>query len=336
MREPNTTGRRGLARAGLPLLLALAGAAMAGGCDGPGAGGGGGGGLPCSVNPNQPFCQADGGAGGQDASGTADTGGSPPDAASPADTASHSDVGVTDTAPPDVTVTPDAGSCFFGERRCSADGVTIEGCVEGHWAPIDACAAPSTCVDGACQGGCVPSCGGAVCGPDGCGGVCGTCSGGATCVEGWCEAPCQPSCGSAQCGPDGCGGVCGTCSGGTTCVDGTCVSDLPGGACTGAGDMAVLEDGAFAQDFNCLGQCMNGADPQCASPCLQETYGLTPACADCSSAMVACGVSACLMNCVTDPQSPACLDCVATNCAPDFEQCAGVPYDVIGSNPATP
>ena len=39
--------------------------------------------------------------------------------------------------------------------------------------------------------GCSPDCTGKVCGGDGCGGVCGACTGEDTCVDGQCAAPCN-------------------------------------------------------------------------------------------------------------------------------------------------
>ncbi len=51
--------------------------------------------------------------------------------------------------------------------------------------------------------------------------------------------------------------------------------------------------------------------------------------------MVLCGATACVTDCLEDPQSAPCLACMETNCAADFEACAGVPYEVIGSNPST-
>jgi hypothetical protein len=68
---------------------------------------------------------------------------------------------------------------------------------------------------------CLPSCGGKSCGPDGCGGECGTCSSNQVCQTGQCV--CVPSCSGKQCGSDGCGGVCGTCQTGTSCSNGQCV-----------------------------------------------------------------------------------------------------------------
>ncbi|MBT4277832.1 alpha/beta hydrolase fold domain-containing protein, partial [Candidatus Falkowbacteria bacterium] len=60
------------------------------------------------------------------------------------------------------------------------------------------------------------------CGDDGCGGVCGICTGGTTCVNGFCEFACVPDCNGAECGDDGCGGSCGTCSGSENCCSGSC------------------------------------------------------------------------------------------------------------------
>ena len=93
-------------------------------------------------------------------------------------------------------------------------------------------------VDGAgalMQQYCTPSCGGALCGDDGCGGTCGHCGTGEVCEAGACvdDGACEPSCGAATCGDDGCGGSCGVCGTGEACE---------GGACVGGGDGASLEE----------------------------------------------------------------------------------------------
>ncbi len=74
-------------------------------------------------------------------------------------------------------------------------------------------------------GQCTPSCGGLQCGPDGCGGSCGWCSGSQSCQGGQCVDPgdCFPDCADQLVGADdGCGGVC---SGG-----GVGIGLKPGGA----------------------------------------------------------------------------------------------------------
>lgn len=74
------------------------------------------------------------------------------------------------------------------------------------------CADGQQCTNGWCvEDGCVPDCGGRQCGPDGCGGACGWCSGQASCQEGACVevAGCTPQCAGQMVGADdGCGGVC--------------------------------------------------------------------------------------------------------------------------------
>jgi len=70
------------------------------------------------------------------------------------------------------------------------------------------------------------------CGPDGCGGSCGTCPGPQDeCIEGQCV--CQPACQGKQCGSDGCGGSCGECPAGTSCESGTCRPTCWTGTCPG-------------------------------------------------------------------------------------------------------
>ena len=90
---------------------------------------------------------------------------------------------------------------------------------------------------GTCPGGfacdnygyclCQPQCAGKACGNDGCGGSCGTCKSGSVCnYLGKCV--CMPQCEGKQCGPDGCGGQCGQCQPGSFCTDsGTCQPDQP-------------------------------------------------------------------------------------------------------------
>jgi hypothetical protein len=59
---------------------------------------------------------------------------------------------------------------------------------------------------------CVPQCAATKpCGPDSCGGSCGTCTPPETCPNGTCV--CVPDCTGKACGDNGCGGSCGSCSG---------------------------------------------------------------------------------------------------------------------------
>jgi hypothetical protein len=53
---------------------------------------------------------------------------------------------------------------------------------------------------------------------------------------------CLPNCDGKQCGPDGCGGTCGWCSGDGSCQAGACV-EVPGCAPACAGEMIGVDDG---------------------------------------------------------------------------------------------
>ncbi len=82
---------------------------------------------------------------------------------------------------------------------------------------------------------------------------CGTCTGGASCTLGRCVA-CVQQCAGRVCGPDGCGGSCGSCQVGQVCVDASgrceaappandsCAAPAPltfnAGVATAAGDLA--------------------------------------------------------------------------------------------------
>ncbi len=114
-----------------------------------------------------------------------------------------------------------------------ADKCCGDPCSTGTDCP-DNCGAGQTCnttscVCEACQGDCT----GKVCGDDGCGGSCGTCTGTDTCnASGQC-IPCTADCTGKVCGDDGCGGSCGTCNAGEHCVNGACEAggSEPGDPC---------------------------------------------------------------------------------------------------------
>jgi len=109
--------------------------------------------------------------------------------------------------------------------------------------PATLCGGGSICYQDAC---CTPSCSGAPCGDDGCGGFCGGCADGSVCHEGSC---CKPDCEGKACGDDGCGGQCGKCELGQTCQSGSCCTpDCQGKSC---GD-----DGCGGSCGSCDGMAM--------------------------------------------------------------------------------
>lgn len=73
---------------------------------------------------------------------------------------------------------------------------------------------------------CTPDCTGKTCGDDGCGNVCGTCTGTDFCDTSQVCQPCVPDCEGKACGDDTCGGTCGTpCATGEVCTaDRECVA----------------------------------------------------------------------------------------------------------------
>ncbi len=102
------------------------------------------------------------------------------------------------------------------------------------------------------------------CGGDGCGGLCGGCSGAQeTCEDGTCV--CQPACEGKVCGDDGCGGLCGT--GACTCGQGDGNEAGVGKPCTttdecGAGMVCTVAYFAdmFGEAGFCTKECGTSAD----------------------------------------------------------------------------
>ncbi len=127
------------------------------------------------------------------------------------------------------------------------------------------------------EGPCVPNCRfedgtEKVCGPDGCGGICGYCEYGKVCKEWQCVDICIPDCISKDklCGPDGCGGECPPgCDEGFECRDDfrcypvQCIPDCTGRVCghgAGEGCGNPVECGECGPGQSCtdLGQCVEG------------------------------------------------------------------------------
>jgi hypothetical protein len=115
-----------------------------------------------------------------------------------------------DICPEDCAASCGDCQCENGESYVSCP-VDCGYCGDGHcidkceYIPEDKSLCPLDC-------DCQPDCAGKECGPDGCGGSCGTCAGlQDACVEGQCV-----------CQPDGCGGGCGLCDDGDLCTDDIC------------------------------------------------------------------------------------------------------------------
>ena len=182
---------------------------------------------------------------------------------------------------------------------------------------------------------CTPDCQNKACGSDGCGGSCGSCSGGKTCnVSGQCVEPdaCTPNCAGKDCGSDGCGGSCGSCQGQQECQGGQCVEpvDPCGGisyeGCCDGTELNYCDNGELktvdcqscgwkqqAQYYDCGA---SGADPsgthplECPAECIPDCGGKN------------CGSDGCGGVCGTCEQGDICsaLGTCQAACAP---QCAG-------------
>ena len=196
----------------------------------------------------------------------------------------------------------------------------------GKWGPGEACfqnerIAGCAGAFGSCnQGGCVTSCAGKQCGPDGCGGQCGQCPGETTCTDGLCIG-CAPNCANKDCGGDGCGGQCGQCPGGQVCnAQGKC---KPGGACGGVtfqgccdGEKLHWCEGGQLQSQNCQWQphcgwkqqvgyyeCGTAGDPDPAGQFPKACdFGCEPNCAG-----KQCGSDGCGGSCGGCPNESTCI-----------------------------
>ena len=159
--------------------------------------------------------------------------------------------------------------------------------------------------------GCVPACEGRVCGPNGCGGSCGECTGDRVCDEGACVpgGPCTPDCTGKECGDDGCGGECGVCDLGVPCVAGVCDPNC-------VANCVNRECG----DDGCGGSC--GTCPEAAPFCNAQYMCVQTCTANCAGKE--CGDDGCGGSCGDCPlAAPVCTaqgKCEAEGCTP---QCAG-------------
>ena len=157
-------------------------------------------------------------------------------------------------------VLPEGGSCPVcqpGFQSCEGGCIPLSVCCGG-------CPPQHVCNNGTCD--CVPNCDGAVCGDDGCGGSCGSCTPPEVCDASR-QCSCTPNCAGAECGDDGCGGSCGSCTGDHEVCDASrqcvCVPLTPEEACAGAncGDVRSRGCGLTATCENCPSQ--GGLDGTC-------------------------------------------------------------------------
>ena len=99
-----------------------------------------------------------------------------------------------------------------------------------------------------------------------------------------------------------------------------------GGACENGDDLSALmeqEHEVYSVSSDCAMGCI-GQDASCNSACIGMQLGISDACADCFGQQVDCLIQNCLGQCVTDPESEACLACQNEHCMWAFCECAGM------------
>jgi len=155
---------------------------------------------------------------------------------------------------------------------------------------------------------CVADCDGKSCGQDGCGGSCGTCTGGLQCYQDQCVS-CIPDCISKQCGDDGCGGTCGTCAGGYVCEAGgcevPCVADCEGRVCGDDGCGGTCGSCSAPDTCNDAGKCIAPCAPSCAAEGACGDDGCGGSCGTCAVGDH-CDAGLCVPDCVADCADKSC------------------------------
>ena len=125
-----------------------------------------------------------------------------------------------------------------------------------------------------------------------------------------CLPTCTPNCAGLACGPNGCGGSCGDCTGNTVCVVGSCAAPeglLPGD-CVGGVDedkdgLTDCADGGCAANPACAPECAVAADCDDADACTADTC----LAGNCQNTLIA-GCKACAVATDCDDADPCTTD----------------------------
>ena len=113
------------------------------------------------------------------------------------------------------------------------------------------------------------------------------------------------------------------------CDDSDCltVADVDG-ACNNAADLTLYRDLDGNVEWN---KCVPGApygrgcftNEDCNTTCVHENTGMSMECSRCFAKLVSCFIGSCAAECQQQPPTPACNECVATNCVADYDTCFG-------------
>jgi hypothetical protein len=149
------------------------------------------------------------------------------------------------------------------------------------------------------DGPCIPQCAGKQCGPDGCGGSCGSCTPPDICDHNF-QCVCEPQCAGKQCGPDGCGGSCGSCTPPDSCdPSGQCIPPA-----LNCGDIYICYKGC-GSDFTCMFSCQGQGCASAQAP---------------AQGLLDCALQLCASDC-TYGVDTTCEACLQTSCASQFSTC---------------
>jgi hypothetical protein len=168
---------------------------------------------------------------------------------------------------------------------------------------------------------------------------------------------CTPNCDRKVCGPDGCGGSCGTCGAGLVCATGQCASSCPGGqkvcggTCIPNNQCCTNSDCPQGTPQCCGGACVNVLTDvrncgSCGAACLFNEVCTSGACL-CIAGGGTCSTTP-GTNCCNDPEGcgcqadPArflevsltsCLSITSTTCGEGFTECIATTNN-CGGGPA--
>jgi len=225
----------------------------------------------------------------------------------------------------DGVCVPDCQLDDGGDAECGGDGC-------GSLCGV--CGFGLECKGGLCEVECLADCAGRECGPDPeCFESCGECDDGFECnPAGNCIPICDPeiNCADYECGPDGCGGSCGTCPANEICTDDQvcephpCGDVEPGvGTCQGQDILVQCVDDALVE-VDCKGF---GDDFWCGFDAQEGVYeckqGCVPTCEFPNGDPIECGYDGCYGTC---GDCPGGWDCVSGLCNPNQgADCGWVP-----------
>ncbi len=161
-------------------------------------------------------------------------------------------------------------ACMLGAMNgaCQAEFQVCQDCVpdctnkqcgpNGCGGNCGTCNANYFCDNYKCKPVCTPNCNGKECGSNGCGGSCGTCAADEECTNGTCVPACLPNCQNKQCGDDGCGGLCGSCPPSFICQKNVCI---PVGPQCGDGQCDFWDGESCTNCPKDCGPCGDGCTP---------------------------------------------------------------------------